>query len=155
MGGIQFFPKSFFELNYYPYYGKLRHVSAHLCKTIKQMMSLGVPPDTPPPLPTGELLLSGGGGAFHRGAVRHSPPHPVQTEREGHHQRLTHRPLPGQRDLLLGRRGVRQKKKKKCRKSTFPEICNSSFPHLSLPISTSSAVKQITPGTLHKECSFL
>lgn len=30
LGGIQFFPKSFFELKYYPYYGKLRHVSAHL-----------------------------------------------------------------------------------------------------------------------------
>lgn len=27
LGGIQFFPKSFFELKYYPYYGKLRHVS--------------------------------------------------------------------------------------------------------------------------------
>lgn len=30
LGGIQFFPKSFFELKYYPYYGKLRHVRAHL-----------------------------------------------------------------------------------------------------------------------------
>lgn len=30
LGGIQFFPKSFFELKYYPYYGKLRHVSVLL-----------------------------------------------------------------------------------------------------------------------------
>lgn len=27
LGEIEFFPKSFFDLNYYPYYGKLRHVS--------------------------------------------------------------------------------------------------------------------------------
>lgn len=59
--------------------------------------------------PSGQLLLAGGGGALRRGAVRHSPPGPVQTEREGHHQRFPHRPLPGQRDLLLGRRGIRQK----------------------------------------------
>lgn len=28
LGEIQFFPKSIFDLKYYPYYGKLRHVSA-------------------------------------------------------------------------------------------------------------------------------
>lgn len=27
LGEIQFFPKSIFEMKYYPYYGKLRHVS--------------------------------------------------------------------------------------------------------------------------------
>lgn len=30
LGEIQFFPKSIFELKYYPYYGKLRHVSGSL-----------------------------------------------------------------------------------------------------------------------------
>lgn len=27
LGEVQFFPKSIFEMKYYPYYGKLRHVS--------------------------------------------------------------------------------------------------------------------------------
>lgn len=27
LGEIQFFPRSIFDLKYYPYYGKLRHVS--------------------------------------------------------------------------------------------------------------------------------
>lgn len=58
---------------------------------------------------SGELLRTAGGSALHVSAVRHSHPSQVQTERKGHHQRLAHRPLPGQRDLLPGYRSVRRR----------------------------------------------
>lgn len=66
----------------------------------------------------GKLLFTSGGRAFCRGDVRHSPPNSVQTKWKGHHQRLTHWPLPGQRDLLLGGGSVEHK-------ASLPAGCSS------------------------------
>lgn len=52
LGGIQFFPKSFFELKYYPYYGKLRHVSARLASVKNNTHDVfGAQADPPPRFP--------------------------------------------------------------------------------------------------------
>lgn len=48
LGEVQFFPKSIFDLKYYPYYGKLRHVSSATFQTVircsQQLVTVYSPP---------------------------------------------------------------------------------------------------------------
>lgn len=95
LGDVEFFPSNVFNLRYYPYYGKLRHVSDPIIHLRIPKNSIAFHSFLSPFLQTGKLLFPIGGCALFWSPVRDPATCSMQTKRQGHHQRFSNRPFPG------------------------------------------------------------